>query len=385
MLALLLGMLGPATFGLTALVTLVIAMQPPPPPPQPPYTPPPLGDVVPPAPRIGARWFPQTGVAPTVVDVDGDGAQDFLGLAWSTGGRSVHAVAIDGSTFAEKWHAGPFSAIWNASRTGLVVAHGRVLVTDEGGSVHVLDLASGRVLHTVTPQGGIDYVCALPARQEKPPSVLVRSTRSGGPDLEVLDLASGLLSQAPPGRSCEDPPRQGCDRVTGVCRSSEDRIPAVPGAKAFRGWETFAPHPQENDGTRVTLGWAEDRGARDSASSERWAVGWKRGAAKPVWDHALVAPGDVDHGGRHEEVVDGKNVYYMYQADRDPNLGPFRLVAWSLRTGELAWRATLPRSAEGSHVSALGVGGGHVFVVMNQTLHVFDAASGAHQKAIESL
>jgi hypothetical protein len=373
--ALLLGMLGPATLGLTAIVTLAIAMTPPPPPPPPPYTPPLAGEPITPAPLLGAKWFPQTGVAPTVVDVDGDGVQDFLGLAWTTGGGSVYAVAFDGASFAEKWHAGPFPAIWNASHTAIVVAHGQVLVTDEGGSLHVLDLATGKETRTITTQKGFEEVCALAARRDGPPAVLVRSSRHGG-EPEVLDLASGILARAAAGASCDERAR-GCDRVTGVCRARDEQVRSLVKPGTFFGWDTLAPHPGEKDGPRVTLGWSED--------GARWGVGWKPGAAKPTWNHGLVASGDVDHGGHREDVVDGQHVYYMYQADRDPNLGPYRLVAWSLATGDLAWRTTLPRSAEGSHVSAIGVGGGHVFVVMNQTLHVFDARSGAHQKAIESL
>jgi hypothetical protein len=60
-------------------------------------------------------------------------------------------------------------------------------------------------------------------------------------------------------------------------------------------------------------------------------------------------------------------------------------VAWSIVTGEQRWKATLPESAEGSLVSYVGLGSGHLFVQLDRRMLVLDTKTGAVQKEIEQL
>src|SRR5580765_133408 len=103
-----------------------VRARPPRPPPAMPTPPPPS-----PAPaRLGASWYPQAG-GPSFVDIDGDGTNELIGLAWEAGhdAAPLHVIALDRRSYSPRWHAGPYPSQWSSDLTHLTVIGDRVVVT----------------------------------------------------------------------------------------------------------------------------------------------------------------------------------------------------------------------------------------------------------------
>ena len=133
---------------------------------------------------------------------------------------------------------------------------------------------------------------------------------------------------------------------------------------------------------RVTIGGVYGDGVPPRAGLHM--LGWEQGSRSLRWEHALLPEGDESRDRTHM-VVDEDTVNYSYQTNHTPKLGPHRLVAWSIMTGEQRWKATLPESAEGSMVTYLGLGSGHLFLQLDQHLLIIDTKSGAVQKDLDNL
>ena len=110
------------------------------------------------------------------------------------------------------------------------------------------------------------------------------------------------------------------------------------------------------------------------------AGAFMKGAKTSSWKGSLLIEGDeIHYGSAQSELRDG-NLVTFYQAQS----GPFKLVSRSAQSGTQRWAATVPDSAEGSYAAAFGLEGNRVLVVMNHTLHVFDAETGEHLAALDA-
>jgi hypothetical protein len=341
------------------------APPPPPPPPVSEYVPPP-----PPKPTIGATWYPQSRVSPIVTDIDHDGKSEFIGLAWGRHvDRQLYVVAFDGDSLEPRWHAGPYPGTWRSEITHLVVVGDKAVVTDAANVVHVLALATGEEQRSSTFADGATHVCAAGAD-----AVLLNAECCNDLGVKSMSLSTGQVTTAAKGVSCNLVTDKETEPQSGLLRpKGDDTIQRLAKTKGFWGRDTYS-----SSGDRVTLGYVS---ANEKTHTEggSYALGWDAKTRKIRWEEPLIPAGDKDHSGGTFEAVDADRIYFAYQADRTPTLGPQRVIARKFTTGEIAWKTTLPESAEGSLVTSLGAGAGHVFIVMNHALYVLDAETGALQ------
>jgi outer membrane protein assembly factor BamB len=135
----------------------------------------------------------------------------------------------------------------------------------------------------------------------------------------------------------------------------------------------------EDGDTAVAVG-SPAAGSGPAARAAPQVIGFMKGARKAAWRTRLLPEGDeVHYGVTQSELRDGRLTAF-YQTKK----GPFRLVSRDALTGALLWSATVPRSDEGSYAAAFGVEDGRVLVVMNQTVHIFDAATGEYLKGLDA-
>lgn len=316
---------------------------------------------------LGAHWYPQNGVGPTLVDVNGDGRPDVVGLAWRTGHdeAAVHAVALDGDTLDLLWASTPFPSQWQSERTHLQVTGGHVVVSDSRETLHVLDLATGLETRTTHYPLGPRDVCPLDAKH-----VLVRSGWEEK-SLESFDVTTGALEPPPKGAHCWYRAQEACAPKQSTACVGEDRTFPHAAGEELVGGTTW----HEGD-DRVSLA-----SRIDGKRSVEHLVGWSATEPKKArWEAPLVRPGDTAHASRTYFAVQGGNAFGLYQLSTDT--GPFQLVARDVKSGELAWKAALPSAAEGTYVSSMTAKEGRVYVVANSNLVVFDGKTGALVKTV---
>jgi outer membrane protein assembly factor BamB len=301
-----------------------------------------------------------------MVDVDGDGTKDLVGLFWSAGQEEnpLYAAAVDGKTFKLKWSAGPFRSQWNSPRTHLVVAGDKVLVSDTQENLHVLDLATGKELANVRVPDGVVEMCALGDRTHR---ALVRSAVGTLAErTRIFDAQSAQLSYAPDAM---------CAPRYDTCYAVNDGHPcfhhgAIPQAPPdARTSPSLYVMRTLQEGT-LDIAIATDAGPDGRAPPQ--AIAFMSGAPKPLWKGSLLADKDTIHFGGVQTELRGGRLVAFYQSKS----GPFRLVSREARTGIVAWSSEIPHSQEGSYAAAFGVQDDRVLVVMNQTVHVFDAGTG---------
>jgi hypothetical protein len=330
--------------------------------------------------RLYASWYTQSGVLPTMVDVDGDGTKDIVGLFWRSGedATALHVAAVNGKTFALAWTAGPFASQWSSTRTHLAVAGNKVVVTDSQDWLHVLELGTGKELTNQRLEGGVLRVCA--AGNGNGRFLVQTSAAEGSPsgardEERIFDADTSSFAAAPPGLAC-------AVRYD-TCSAEKKGRPcfhygAAPSAPkdAVTTPSFYVSRTVEDGTTAITVGSA----AAGSGRAAPQLIGFTKGARKAAWRTPLLPEGDeVHYGVTQSELRDGRLTAF-YQTKK----GPFRLVSRDALSGALLWSATVPRSDEGSYAAAFGVEDGRVLVVMNETVHIFDAATGEYLKGLDS-
>jgi hypothetical protein len=327
--------------------------------------------------RLGAAWYTQAGSVPTMVDVDGDGTKDLVGLFWKSNQDEtpLYAAAIDGATFAIKWSAGPYRSQWASTRTHFAVVGKKMVLTDTRDRVITLDLATGAEVAVDVIAGGVSDACALADGTSR---VLLRTSLHGAGERDrVLDVERDTFVPLVGHPSC-------AARYES-CSDAKDGRPC-------QQWGAYAGAPKEavtsssfyvtqtlHDGAvAIALG---NPTTRPTGRDEPRAVGFMKGSSKMIaWKGSLLVEGDeIHYGSAQSELHDG-NLVTFYQAKS----GPFKLVSRSALTGTQRWSATVPDSAEGTYAAAFAFDGNRVLVVMNHTIHVFDAEAGAHLAGLDA-
>jgi len=342
---------------------------------------------------LGMTWYPQALVAPVFVDIDAlgeDPKKEIIGLAWDSRNdeTALNVVAFDRDTFAVRWHAGPYPGQWSSDFVHLVVVANRVVVTDSRSNVHLLDLRTGKdAMPAIHLPGGPEYLCEV---RDGSPRVLL-NPRTGADTTRALDVTTGVITTAPKSlecglmhnrdRSCA--PGLGAGIAAVPCELPSDkgldaRASKRPGMKGF--WSTHVLAAQEE---RVVLGYVD--GDNPGGSGGR-ALGIDPKTRAILWSTPLMPESDKPNTRRVRglaplTVLDEGRLLHLYQSAE--GIGAYWLVGRDAKTGQLLYRVNVPKSAEASFMSSLSIDGDQAFVIMNQTLHVFDVGTGAVKKSLD--
>jgi hypothetical protein len=328
------------------------------------------------APHLGASWYTQASTLPTMVDVDGDGTRDLVGLFWKSNQDEtpLYAAAIDGKTFAVKWSAGPYKSQWASTRTHFAVVGRRMVLTDSRDRILTLDLATGAEVGVSSLAGGARETCPF---TDGPSRVLIMpALPSAAQPNRVLDVERNAFVPLVGPPSCRDR-YESCADATDArpCQQWGGWVGAPK--EALTSSSFYVTHTLQDGALAVAIG---NPGTSPSGHDEPRAVAFMKGAKTAAWKGSLLIDGDeVHYGGAQSELRDG-NLVTFYQA----NSGPFKLVSRSGLNGTQRWTAVIPDSAEGSYAAAFGVDGNRVLVVMNHTVHVYDAETGEHLAGLDA-
>ena len=326
--------------------------------------------------RLGASWYTQASSLPTMVDVDGDGTKDLVGLFWKSNQDEtpLYAAAIDGKTFELKWSAGPYRSQWASTRTHFAVVGRKMVLTDTRDRVITLDLATGAEVAVDELAGGASDVCAL---NDGTSRVLLRAAMPAALQRDrVLDVENDVLAPLVGHPTCAARYESCSDAKNGAPCQQWGALAGAP-KDAVSSSSFYVTHTLQEGALAVSVG---NPATSPTGHDEPRAVAFMKGAKTSSWKGSLLIEGDeIHYGSAQSELRDG-NLVTFYQAQS----GPFKLVSRSAQSGTQRWAATVPDSAEGSYAAAFGLEGNRVLVVMNHTLHVFDAETGEHLAALDA-
>jgi hypothetical protein len=269
--------------------------------------------------------FRERGVS--LLDVDGDGARDIVGLAWRHGQDALplHVVVIDRKTYAVRWRAGPFPAAWRDAAVRLEILSGRIVVSDGAGMSHVLD-----------PRSGEEIATPFPAETD-----WHEESRGPCPADETLPC------------------------TTRSPRALEEKLGAIFHTSVFAS-------DYVGDGDRITV--ASVSGPRGHAA--RHALRWDESTKRVLWNVPLVPPPRTD---KHVNVSPNEwtaiahgRFFNLYQ----PVAGEYRIAGRDAQTGALLYDAAVPPLQDGSVIGAVTAEGDDVLIVANESLIVIDGKTG---------
>lgn len=268
----------------------------------------------------GAQWYTpleRSERTPILMDVNGDGQKDLVGLAWDPRDdeHALHAVAFDGKTHQMLWHSEGISTQWMSFQTGIRRDGDTLIVTDSRNELRIIDAHTGQV--------------------------------------KTLTLAPA------PGATVDEPRDAKEQARNGDLRAATP----IPRKKGF-----FPAEAYPAGDTVATLGWLE------TGEHVGWLVGWNRKTKAITYEAPLLRPSDTPaprSGNMHTADADR-----IYTAFVSADAKQARVVARSLATGELAWTTDVPGTDEGAQFRAMRSEDGQLFVAIDGTLVVLDAAAG---------
>jgi hypothetical protein len=325
--------------------------------------------------RSGA-WYPQQD--PILVDINGDGVDDVVGLRWDAGNeaRALFVSAHDGATLRPIWATEPVPSQWMSGRTRLLRVGGTLFLADSERKLHRYDTATGAPLApavALTGDGARFCVAEELGAVWLRPDATSRSVAPGPNGAEGAREEGLLVDRAGEPRPS---PRPAC---------VEPAAPRNPRFGHFDG--TCWPKLQKAMGTSRGPRFLDKTAAAGivewyAAGDAPLLSGYDPASCRARWEAPLALPGDVLH---HDPRV-------VHRLDDEEHPGLFTLLQlasgeWSLSardatTGEVRWHFKLPRAERGSNVEALHTGGGRVFVSRSWQLDVVDRATGRYRGAI---
>ena len=282
------------------------------------YPPPPATEshaVFVPQPSLGgAQWYTPPGGdsrGPLLVDVNGDGVEDVVGLAWSTHDdeHALHAVAFDGKAYGMLWHSDAFSSQWSGYQTRLLRDGDSLVVSDSRSGLHVLELATGKTRKNITASFDVGGICAA-----SDGGVLVIDAH-GSEARSAIDLGTLTLAAAKKGAGCARPAAPADRIATTSTPPSSDREK-----------KNFLVDDARRSGDGVaSLGVTE---TRKGATWDPWIIGWNRTSNAIVYEVSPFADGDARaRRGSDTRVVEGGRVYTAYVSEAT---GKVRIVGRDL-------------------------------------------------------
>jgi len=97
------------------------------------------------------------GVAPAIVDLDGDAVEDVVGYHWGAGSE-VSLGAFDGATLATKWSLGPFGK-WEGTPYLHLVVRGARVVAIRDSVARIVDVKAGKLVTELSLSDKVRSIC----------------------------------------------------------------------------------------------------------------------------------------------------------------------------------------------------------------------------------
>ncbi len=264
----------------------------------------------------GAQWYTpllRPDRTPILMDVNADGQKDLVGLAWDP---RDDEHALHAVAFDGKTH----KMLWHSDGISTQWMSQQTSIRRDGDALIVTD-----------------------SRNE----------------IRVIDAHTGKVNEltlAPSAKYADaEPPVERSDALR--------RATPTPKKKGFYPSDAYPVGD-----TVATLGWLE--GGEHSG----WLVGWNKKTKAITYEVPLLREGDV-RAPRSETVqaTDDERIYTTF-VSADTKQG--RVVARSLKTGEVVWTTDIPGTDEGAQFRALHSEDGQLFLAVDGTLVVLDAAVG---------
>ncbi len=332
-------------------------------------------------PTLHVRWTSALGRAPAFADVDGDGTDEMIAILWNDARRDLPmwVAAIDTTSFAPKWRAGPFPGQEGDYATKGVVMKSKVanvvLLTESQGNVHAIDIATGGRVGDFAVGAPVTGICIADDASGRASLARGFSGEHVTLDLRTRELAAARTPK--PEFACD-----GARGALGFCGDAKVARPCISYAHV-RGRTSFDPFTTF-EGTEVVLtsGLAKQRA--DATALERpapYGVGADARTKGVRWEGPLSLPADRVHLGGDRSDFDGVHFVIGYQLVS----GTFRVVARDVTSGAVTWSTDFPGSREGSVLYSLVIEGNLVFVDIDGELEVFRLADGHPVASIRNL
>jgi hypothetical protein len=286
------------------------------------------------------------GAQPILRDINQDGVEDIIALAWRNPSLApaLRAVAYDGKTYKMLWQSAAFAADDNGEYgKRLILVGDRLVVTDGIGFAHVLDAATGHTIHDVALKYEPTAVCVRPGGGLMLGNTEVFTTE--------LDPASGKLVPVPDGAQCLTP---------GDPRALHDSaglpIPQHPGPAPSSSYET--------NGAIVHLSYKQAGSYLSVVDKKTRQLRWVRPSS------------DLDEGsGFVSELAIGESS--VHYACNGRNVQILRVTARSLDDGRVLHAREFPMPGKGRGIDGFTMRGERLFLTLDGSLHVLDARTGA--------
>lgn len=353
--------------GSVALLAYALHSPPPPPPPMPTL---PLGTAAPqPASRYYSATFYTAGdTKPHLLDVDGDGKPEIVGLFWSANDpRPLRVGALDAETHTVRWMSEGMTSQWGGVHTHLTRIGGHVVVHDSNAKAHVFELAYGAEERVVSLPSGVIRAC--PARGST--TTLLQQTQDGA--TFSLDVLSGALTP-----SAERMPE---------CSSPPPCTPTTPRETACLAYDEAAARKAKTPGL-VVWGTARVQGdmrlypgsiaVKKGEPDRDGLLLLDRAGTVRTWDGPAVAEGDTIHpGGSARSLVTSRGAVSVYPARN----GELYVVVRNAE-GKVLVHHAVQGAKEGSYVGEVYAEGDELFVFVDHALHRVSLETGAERPPI---
>jgi hypothetical protein len=299
---------------------------------------------------LGGLQWDAVATGPLIVDVDGDGYEDFLGRCRKIDPDELWVTAFAGATLEPRWRVGPLGD-WNAREAvRFAVAGKRVLVSDGRHTARMIDLASGKQLGSLALSDRASDLCGDPAGARF--------------FVATVDGASFFVSGDTPARSDGKRPAW-CPRAEWPRRghaSDNVRAPRVPG---FRSSYALS------DGTHAVA-----VGEKHPGTAIPMLAGFAVGRNAADWSRLLptIDAAQVKDGAPAVTLLSAGTLYAYYSL---ASLQGGRLIAVDAANGATRWDVLVPRAATGSAPEELVAGATRIYVPHWSWLDVIDAKTGS--------
>ncbi len=306
-------------------------------------------------------WYPQPN--PILIDLDGDGIEDIVGLRWNAqhADAALSIVATNGATFRTLWATAALKSQWASPRTHLVMSKGAFFLTDSEGMLHVYDSADGRLTSEMklpARDGWTAEICGSPdsanawIRDDYDYAHVSQGTlvSRSGRSIE-LTRPAWCRHDARYGRACGTPGE-------GACRSNE-------GVGSKRSDVATGPSFEEDD---LGVDLASAKGPTGS-----YLVGYDPKTRATRWERELAFDGTDLHASPQIETLLGHGRLHSRYQEKS---GRWILGARDARTGVALWSREVPRALHGANFDSMTITGQRLYVAVDWHVDVFDPATG---------